>query len=73
MQRRIEQAHDYRQTVHSPEHAEEVASLSLEDRRRPFANRFVIVEDEGLDDLLAFAQEHVLGTAQADTLRAEIA
>ena len=74
MQRRIEQAHDDRQAVHGLEHAVEVARLSLEQLVDGLlADILVVVEDEGLDDLLAIAQEHVLGTAQADALRAEVA
>ena len=73
MQRRIEETNDYRQTVHSAEHAKEVTSLSLQKIVAGlFANSFVIVEDEGLNDLLTFAKEHMLSAAQANTLSAEI-
>ena len=74
MQRRIEQAHDDRQAVYRLEHAVEVARLGVEQIvDRLLAHVLVLVEDEGLDDLLAIAQEHVLGAAQADALRAEVA
>ncbi len=74
MQRRIEQAHDHRQAIHGLEHAVEVAGLSLEQLGDGlFANLLVLVKDEGLDDLLAVAQEHMLGAAQADALGAEVA
>ena len=72
VQRRIEQAHDDRQAVHGLEHAVEIARLSLEQVGDGlFAHGLVLVEDEGLDDLLAIAQEHMLGTVEADALGAE--
>ena len=74
VQRRIEQTHDNRQPVHGFEHAQEVARLSSQKIVHGLlAHGFVLVQDEGLDDLLAIAQEHVLGTAQADARSTETA
>ena len=74
MQGRVEQANDNRQAVHSLEHAVEVARLSLEQLLDGFlANLFVLVQDEGLNDLLALAQEHMLGAVEANALGAEVA
>ena len=74
VQRRVEQAHDDRQPVHGAEHAQEVARLGGQELAHGLlAHGRILVEDEGLDDLLAVAQEHVLGAAQSDALGAEAA
>ena len=74
MQGRVEQADGDGQAVHGLEHGVEVAGLSLVEVLACLAaNGLVVVQDVALDDLLAVAEEHVLGTAQADALSAEIA
>ena len=74
MQRRIEQADDDGQAVHLLEHRVEVADLSLiELVEGVLLGVLVLGEDEGLDELFAVAQEHVLGTVEADAGGAEVA
>ena len=74
VQRRVEQADRDRQAVHRLENAEVVAHLHLEELRQlRVALVLVLGEDVVLDDHLPLAEEHVLGAAQADALRAELA
>ena len=74
MQRRVEQTNDNGQAVHSAEHAQEVAGLSLEQVGAClFADSVVVVQDERLDDLFALTEEHMLSAAQADALSTEVA
>ena len=74
MQRRIEKPHDDRQPVHGLEHAEEIACLGLQQLVHSLVSHGgVFVQNERLNDLLAIAQEHMLGTAQTDALGAEVA
>ena len=73
VQRRIEQANRYGQPVHRFEQTFEVAALDRQQLgQRLAASGFVVGQDHfayGLD-AVAF-EEHVLGTAQADTLSSE--
>ena len=74
MQRRVEQADRDGQAVHRLEDAEVVADLDVEQLRElGVALVLVLGEDVVLDDHLPLAEEHVLGAAQADALRAELA
>ncbi len=74
VQRRIEQADRYRHAVHGLENAQVVADLHVEQLRKLLvALVLVLGEDVVLDDHLPLAEEHVLGAAQADALRAELA
>ena len=74
VQRRIEQADDHGQALHGLEHAKEVALLGLAELGESVClDRGVVGKDEVLDEVLALAQEHVLGTAQADAHGAVVA
>ena len=75
MQWRVEQPDRHRQPGHRLEDALEVALL---ERQQPVERgttcRLVVRQDHLLDDGEAFlAEEHVLGPAEADPLRAELA
>src|ERR1700688_4867514 len=82
MQRRIDQADRYGEAVHSFEDADEIAPLKREQFVQGRHTRFFRVgENHFLDGALAFVaafwllevgKEHVLRTAQADTLRAKL-
>ena len=73
VQRRIDRADRDRRSLHRLEHAVEVAPLQrqqLQHRLLPIGR--VVREDHALHDRQpVFAEEHVLGTAQADAARAE--
>ena len=73
MQRRIDRADGDRLAFHGLEHAVEILALQrqqLVQRGAPIG--FVVGEDHPLDDRdAAFAEEHVLGAAQADAAGAE--
>ena len=75
MQRRVEQPDRHRQPGHRLEDALEVALLEGQQPvERRAACRFVVREDHLLHDREALlAEEHVLGAAEADPLRAELA
>ena len=73
MKRRIEQADDHIATGHGLEHRQEVLGLNLEQVGQGLLlHGLIIGQDEALDDVLAIAQEHVLGAAQADGLGAKL-
>ena len=73
MKRRIEQADDHIATGHGLEHRQEVLGLNLEQVGQGLLLHGLIVrQDKALDDVLAVAQEHVLGAAQADGLGAKL-
>ena len=73
VQRGIEQAHDDGLAVHGLEHAKEVALLGLAQLLEGLLLDVVgLSEDEVLDELLALAQEHVLGTVEANALGAVV-
>ena len=73
MKRRIEQADDHIATGHGLEHRQEVLGLNLEQVRQGLLlHGFIVRQDKALDDVLAIAQEHVLGAAQADGLGAKL-
>ena len=73
MQRRVDRADGDRFAAHALEDAVEVVALQrqqLVQRRAPIG--FVVGQNHFLDDRdAAFAEEHVLGAAQADAARAE--
>ena len=73
VQRRIDRADRDRLAVHRLEHAVEVAALQRQQLvERLAAIRLVVGEDHPLHDGdAAFAEEHVLGAAEADAARAE--
>ena len=74
VQRRIDRPDRDRLAVHLLEHAVEVGALQRQQlfQRRP-AILLVVGQDHLLDDgNAAFAEEHVLGAAQADAARAEV-
>ena len=83
VQRRIDQTNRHRKTVHSFEDADEVAPLERQQFvERRHARFFRVRQDHFLDRSLAFVaafwllevgKEHVLGAAQADALRSELA
>ena len=74
MQRRIEQPDRHGQPCHRLEDALEVALL---ERQQPVERRapagLAVGEDHLLHDRQAIAEEHVLGPAEADSLRTELA
>ena len=75
VQRRIEQADRDRQAAHDREQLDEVLALHRQQLgQRRAAARLVVGEDHlaHRDDAVAL-EEHVLGAAQADAFRAEIA
>ena len=73
MKRRIEQADDHIATGHGLEHRQEVLGLNLEQVGQGLLLHGLIVrQDKALDDVLAIAQEHVLGAAQTDGLGAKL-
>ena len=73
VQGRVEQAHDDGLAVHGLEHTHEVTRLDLEELAKGLLLLPIGVgEDEGLDDLLALAEEHVLGAVEADALRTKV-
>ena len=73
MQGRVEQAHDHIATGHGLKHGKEVLGLNLEQIGQGLLlDGLVIGQDEALDDVLAVAQEHVLGAAQTDGLGAKL-
>ena len=73
VQRRIDRPDRHRRAVHRLEHAVEVVALERQQLvERLAAIGFVVGQDHLLDDRdAAFAEEHVLGAAQADAARAE--
>ena len=72
VQRRVEQPDRGRQPVHGLEDLHEVAALQrLQRVQCRLPRRVVVGQDEPLDELPPLAEEHVLGAAQADALRAE--
>ncbi len=73
MQRRIDGADRDRLALHLLEHAVEVAALQRQQLvERGAAILLVVGQDHALDDGDApFAEEHVLGAAEADAARAE--
>ena len=72
MQRRVEQPDGHRQPVHGLEELDEVVALQRHQRRQGRLARLGVVgEDQALDQDAAVAEEHVLGAAQPDALRAE--
>ena len=73
VQRRIDRPDRHRAAVHRLEHAVEVVALQRQQLvERLAAVGFVVGQDHLLDDRdAAFAEEHVLGAAQADAARAE--
>ena len=73
MKRRIEQANDHIATGHGLKHRQEVLGLNLEQVGQGLLLHGLIVrKDKALDDVLAIAQEHVLGAAQANSLGAKL-
>ena len=73
MKRRIEQPDDHIATGHGLEHRQEVLGLNLEQVGQGLLLHGLIVrQDKALDDVLAIAQEHVLGAAQANSLGAKL-
>ena len=72
MQRRIEQPDRDRQAVHRLEDADEVLPLQRKQfGELPVAFLVGVGEDQRLDERAPITQEHVLGAAQPDALRAE--
>ena len=73
MKRRIDQANDHVAAGHGLKHGQEVLGLDLEQIGQGLLlHGLVIGQDEALDDVLAIAQEHMLGAAQADGLGAKL-
>ena len=74
MQRRVEEPDRHRQAGHGPEDPLEVGLLEGEQPvESAAASAFVVSEDHLLHDRQALlAEEHVLGAAEADALRAEL-
>ncbi len=73
MKWRIEQANDHIATGHGLEHRQEVLGLDLEQVGQGLLlYGLVIGQDKALDDVLAVAQEHMLGAAQADGFGAKL-
>ncbi len=71
MQRRVNQADDHRQAVHGAEDAVEVVVLQFGELvQRLLLGLRISGQDVVLEELRTVAQEHVLGAAQADALRA---
>ena len=75
MQRRIEQADRHRQPGHDLEQLLEIGALHRQDLgERGAAPRLVVGEDHLAHGENALGvEEHVLGAAEADPLRAEVA
>ena len=74
VQGRVKQADDDGLAVHGLEHTEEVVGLDLQQLAEGLLlSAGAVGQDEGLDDLLAVAQEHVLGAVETDALGAEVA
>ena len=74
VQRRVEQAHGDRLPVHRLEDADEVVALEAASSCSAACSSLIVLgEDEPLHQRQAVAEEHVLGTAQADALGAEVA
>ena len=72
VQRRVDRADRHRQAVHRRQDLREVAGLQrLEGGKRALAVLGGLGEDEVLDQLAAFAEEHVLGADKSDPLGAE--
>ena len=72
VQRRVDQPDRDRQAVHRLEDADEVLALQrLQRVERRLPLLVALGEDQLLDELAPVAEEHVLGAAQADALRAE--
>ena len=74
VQRRVEQTNRHRQAIHRFEDADEVFLLlraQLLERGALLVGR--VGQDHALHDREPVAQEHVLGAAQADAFRAELA
>ncbi len=73
MQRRVDQPDRHRQAVHLPEDAPRSRSRCNGSSSSSAASAFVAGagQDQPLDQFAPFAEEHVLGAAQADALRAE--
>ena len=73
VQRRIDRPDGDRLPLHRLEHAVEVGALQRQQlQHRLFPIGHVVGEDHALHDRQAiFAEEHVLGAAQADAARAE--
>ena len=73
VQRRVDEAHRHGLAVHRLEHLDEVALLQRQEGGQGgLALGVGGGQDEVLDELLALAQEHVLGAAQAHTLGAAV-
>ena len=72
MKWRINESNDHGASGHGAQHGDEIFSLDGEQvLERLGAHIGIVGEDEGLDDLLAIAEEHMLHAAQADGLGAE--
>ena len=72
MKWRINESDDHGASGHGTQHGDEVLSLDGQQvLERLGAYIRIVGEDEGLDDLLAIAEEHMLRAAQADGLGAE--
>ena len=72
MERRVDEADDHRASIHGAEHLDKILRLHVEQLLEcAIADLLVVGQDKGLDDLLALTEEHVLGAAEADGLRAE--
>ena len=74
VQRRVDQTHGHRLAVHDLEHCQEVLLLQLLQGVECFLtlSGAFLGEDDALNQRTTRAQEHVLGTAQADALRTEL-
>ena len=73
MKRLIEQADDHIATRHGLEHRQEILGLDLEQIGQGLLlHGLVVGQNEALDNVLAIAQEHMLGAAQTDGLGAKL-
>ena len=74
VQRRVDQAHGHRLTVHDLEHCQEVFLLQLLQGIECFLtlSGTFLGQDDALNQRTTRAQEHMLGTAQADALCTEL-
>ena len=71
VQRRVDQPYGHRQPVHLAEQVEEIGALQRFQRgQRHLTLGCAVGQDHPLQEHLSFAEEHVLGAAQADTLGA---
>ncbi len=75
MQRRIERADDHRESVHGVEQTGEILALEGQQFGQGFAAGLLVArQNHGLHVLDAvLGEEHVLGAAQPDAFRAELA